>query len=45
MVPHVDIIGLSMPYCRNFIGNLCDAAEMSYEVDALPFQVQAKNGT
>ena len=34
-----------MPLCRNFIRNLYDAAQMSCEVAALPFQAHANYGT
>ena len=34
----------SMPYCLNLMRNLCDAALISREVAALPFQVHASNG-
>ena len=35
----------SMPHCRNFMINLCDAALMSCDGDALPFQAHAYYGT
>ena len=31
--------------CRNLIRNVCDTAQMSYEVAALPFQAHANYGT
>ena len=34
-----------MPYCRIFMRNLFDAAKMSCEVAALPFQARAYYGT
>ena len=31
--------------CRNFMRNVCDTAQMSCEVAALPFQAHANYGT
>ena len=48
MVPYeVCTYNWSMPYCSNFMSNIhmCDAALMSCEGAALPFQADANYGT
>ena len=45
MLPYVDTrYNWSMLECRNFMINLCDVAQMSCEVAALPFQAHAIYG-
>ena len=38
MVPYVDMTVLCQSVCLNFMRNLCDAAYMSCDVAAIPFQ-------